>query len=214
MEEVYSFLRNDNENVVNEALQIISSVGCALENEIIELVLSFLSKPFLYVNAINVLINMDYESISNDVIVAVFKVVIAMLQSNDENSRNSNLMLLGNMTTTEENCGTFISMTKASSETPILRNLMEFCLEYNPQAEPPLIDGDGSIIVDWNIVDSFQHMVTVLSNMSRTGHGRDILMLPSSNIIPRLLSQVIPKFECLSCAVLFAVYCCRYARRM
>lgn len=99
--------------------------------------------------------------------------------------RDYALMLLANMTTTEE--GARQAMDSANSE-PILRGqrMRRLITSYVGASGPASTAG----AVPEEETDSWQHISSVICNISQLQEGRDLLRRRSTNILPQLLPQL------------------------
>ena len=97
------------------------------------------------------------------------------------NMINVLLILLTNTTSSETNSQTFIHYIQRD-ETKFQIIINSF-LDYYPQTEN--FSGD-----DWSLVDSWQHMSSVLCNICRLEDGRKLVLNNNTAILSRLVHQV------------------------
>jgi len=101
------------------------------------------------------------------------------------NYRNMFLALLSNLTIPEESCKQALesllkSKSSSSNSKSSFDQLMSGFLAYNPQLEDD----------DEKFFDSWQYMSNVLVNFCRFEEAQEALLLPSSNFVKKLLSQI------------------------
>jgi hypothetical protein len=106
-------------------------------------------------------------------------------ESSDRQLDNA-LMLLANLTTTTEGCN---AAMQSELEDPILigakmRRVVE---KFMGSTEPPP-RAEGAAAAE--ATDAWQHLATVLCNVTQLQDGRDLLRRRSTNIIPRILGQL------------------------
>jgi len=99
---------------------------------------------------------------------------------------NNALMLLANLTTSTEGCN---ATMQSELEDPVLigAKMRRAVEKFVASSSPPQAE-DGA--EEPEAVDAWQHMATVLCNVTQLQDGRDLLRRRSTNLISRILAQL------------------------
>lgn len=189
-------VESKNNAVILQVLDIvISDPICLQDKNVTSLVASFMKHPELTSKVVDVftVISSDYpESLSEETTKKVLMDGIPLcFDPKTFSCRNSILGLMCNMTLSEANSELFLQVNgEAESDqagaSSAWRNAIEKYLDYNPQAE---VAADEST-VDWDKVDTFQHVGSVLCHVCRVKAARKMMLQQSRDYIPRLLQQL------------------------
>ena len=109
--------------------------------------------------------------------------------SGNEEAIDLLLIAISNLTILEEACGNFLKTidTEGGDLLTTFTKFIDFFLDHNPQAEEPIQSHEEDAP---NISDPFQHMSSVLCNITNIELGRNILLRQSSGYMPKLVAQV------------------------
>mmetsp|Transcript_16674 Transcript_16674/g.21633 ORF Transcript_16674/g.21633 Transcript_16674/m.21633 type:complete len:409 (+) Transcript_16674:3-1229(+) len=135
--------------------------------------------------AISSLINIGAEvpqSLDLMMDAAIISRLMETLSDEDCKIHNLALMLLVNLTTLEKGAEKMMQVADPQLEGLHLRKLIRWHLN-NPCPEPP---ADGT-----ELEDPWQHVSTIVGNVTQIQSGRGILLRRSTNLLPQLVSQLL-----------------------
>jgi len=101
-----------------------------------------------------------------------------------EENINAFLMLLANLTLSNEFCEFFSSEDVLARE--VLLRLVKSFIDYN-------VSKESELIIDWENIDKWQYMSSVICNLSKEQQGRNIFLNPSHNFSKEFIIHVIIK---------------------
>ena len=168
------------------AAQIVDStnVGDLCEESVFASILSALDVTDLRSHAVTLIINILAEEGEIQQTKQIMEKMIDFLTSKDcpHSSINLYLILLTNLTISEEMCEYVITYCAKSGSCQIL---MDYFLAYNPQT----VEGD-EILDDYSEADVWQYFSSVLCNLCRVESGRRLLLAVTTGNMAGCLKQV------------------------
>ena len=119
------------------------------------------------------------------------------------------LALLSNLTLSEENATIFLERTTPLDSAPFARHFIHLIskfLDHNPQAEPNISSVSASAAVvassssysttavdaaaETASVDPWEHVASLLCNLSRLEQGRAVILRQSTGYLPKMITHI------------------------
>mmetsp|Transcript_9046 Transcript_9046/g.13594 ORF Transcript_9046/g.13594 Transcript_9046/m.13594 type:complete len:383 (-) Transcript_9046:52-1200(-) len=185
--EIFPFLDSDDSNVKSQALTILASVvnetnsSEFCQSNYISKILDCFNNSELCIQTATLLTNIVACGGEFDGKITIEKVMEILSRDLNNESIDIYLMLLTNLTTSEDISDKFIST--CNKHAPILQQMIDKFLDYNPQ----LVEGPG---VEFSEIDKWQHFASILCNICRLENGRTLLLDRSTDNMSRLTRQI------------------------
>ena len=137
------------------------------------------------------------EEFDNESLKALFNQCLK-ITSNRTDMNDLSLSLLCNLTIPEGNSQLFIdthlkdATDPKSSMNPDFKFALESFLSYDPQLLENTIEDSDALCVtnDWSKLDCWQHIASILCNITRLEAGRNLILRQSTGYTERLIKQI------------------------